>query len=180
MPTITIPPHSSTLFLQAIPSMNLYIQDSIQISTFYHYLKISQSFTNGAQNHTHPISHRDASTLYYINNTIGHMDAAEWEHLLLTSMANSTSSLNTALPFLQAAYMMEPHKDNFWSYHNHLWKSLIWNAYRDILFHDPLSPNSLIYSNSYPISNPIDSTDPFLPFHQYLELGIIPIINYDV
>ena len=143
-------------------------------------LLVNQSrFTQGEKDYTSPISHRDASTLHYINNYIGYLDAEEWEQFLITSMENKNSSLNLALPFLQAAYMMEPHKDNFWNYHNNLWKCFIWNTYRDTLFHDPLTPNSLLYNGIYRITNTTDSSDPLLPFHNHLAQGIIPFISED-
>ena len=109
---------------------------------------------------------------------MGKLDAEEWENFLLTSMENKFSCLNQALIFLQAAYMLEPHKENFWNHHNQLWKSLIWNTYRDTLFHEPSTPTSLIYKDFYNISNQTDSSDPFQPFYPYLNQGLIPFINY--
>jgi hypothetical protein len=199
MPTITLPPNTSTLFLQAIPFMNFYIHCRIQAQTMFHYIEISQRyissfsklvnslkiinqsrFTKGDQIPNSPISHRDAATLHYINNYMGHLDAEEWENFLITSMENKFSSLNKALVFLQAAYMMEPHKENFWNHHNQLWRSLIWNTYRDTLFHEPFTPTFLVYKDKYNISNSTDITDPFLPFHNHLAQGFIPFISYQV
>jgi hypothetical protein len=100
MPTITIPPGNSTLFYDAIPFMNLYINFTIHIQTIFHYLKISQRsfmqfdsykikthsipnsrYTKGQSTSNSPISHRDAATLHYINVSIGYLSGADWESL---------------------------------------------------------------------------------------------------
>jgi hypothetical protein len=137
-------------------------------------LPAKSSYIKGHNTSNSTISHRDAATLHYINVSVGYLSGTDWETFLTKSIQNKNHNFNTAFQLLQAAYMMESHKDNFWSYHHILWQTLIWNTYRNTLFHDPFTPSSLVYNEPHNISNQMDPTDLFWPFHAYLEKGSIP------
>ena len=143
-------------------------------------LTIQLRYAKGHLSPDSTISHKDAATLHFIKSTIGDINGAEWGVLLTRSLQSQGSCFTIACQFLQAAYMVEPHKDNFWKYHNALWKSLIWNTYRDTLFHNSTFPSSLVYKGSYNISNQMDPTDSFFPFHFYLTEGAVPFQNFDI
>ena len=80
---------------------------------------------------------------------------------------------NMAFKLFQMAYILESYKENFWVFHNLLWKTLIWDTYRNTLFHDIQNDVSLKYSGLYNTSQ-LDDQDPLLPLIPYLNKGSLP------
>jgi hypothetical protein len=116
-----------------------------------------------------------AATLYFINNTIGDSSNNDWETFLLSCIQNKLIHFNITYDLLLNVYLSDPDKDSFWASHNLVWKSAIWDTYRDILFHDGEDCTSLIYADSYNISySDDDDEDPLLPLFSYLYKGHLP------
>src|ERR1700728_2588685 len=110
-----------------------------------------------------------------MNHTIGDFSRDDWKGHLSHASQEQATHYNSALQLLHSAYMMEDNKDYFWVFHNNLWKTCIWNTYRDTLFHDPQDPSSpLIYLNFYNISNQVNPNDPLWPLYTYLLQGSLP------